>query len=511
MTRNQNIKRNLIYNTTRTVVNLILGFVSRTILIHYLGVEYLGLNGLFSNIFTILNLAELGIGSAIVFSMYKPVAENNIEKTKALQNLYKKFYLIIALVVVGLGLILLPFLDILIKNDVSSDINIYVLYVMYLVNTIFSYFSAHKRSLLFAYQRNDIENKVVTVVSIVSTLVQILVLVLFRDYYVYYSISILASLVNCYLISRIANKMYPEINGKSEPLDEETKKEISKNIAALSVHKIGSAVVTSTDNIIISAFLGTIVLGCYSNYFLLITYIIMVFSIISNALTGSVGNLIASTDIEYSYTKYKQINFVFVYLTAFCTICLMCLFQPFMAIWTGGGVYILDYSTVILLCISFYISRIITAPSIYKECAGIFKQDKWRPLFEAIINLTISIILVNEIGVNGVIIGTIISSLVCPFWIGPHMVFKHYFKKSTLNYFKRLFVDIVKFVLALVPCIIVCNLIPDGGIWLFIAKMASCIVLSNIILVVLYLPTREFRECFGILKTMIKRLKLKNN
>ena len=269
MTRTQNIRKNLIFNIIKYVTNLLLQFVLRTVLIYYMGAEYLGLNGLFTNIFSFLNLAELGIGSAIVFSMYKPIADNDVEKIKSLEHLYKKFYIIISIIVGTIGLAITPFIKYLMNGGVSVNINIYILYIMYLVYTLVGYWSAHKRSLLFAYQRNDVENKIKTICIVGMSLIQIVVLVLFKNYYIYFSISILFTLIECILIQVYANKLFPEISGKTHPLDKETKKEITRNVTAISMHKIGGAVVFSTDNILISTFLGVVVLGAYSNYALI--------------------------------------------------------------------------------------------------------------------------------------------------------------------------------------------------------------------------------------------------
>lgn len=511
MSRTNNIRKNLIFNIIKFVTNLLLQFILRTVLIYYMGAEYLGLNGLFTNIFSFLNLAELGIGSAIVFSMYKPIAENDIEKVKTLENLYKKFYMIISLVVGIIGLAITPFIKYLMSGGVTVDINIYILYLMYLAYTIVGYWSAHKRSLLFAYQRNDVENKIRTICIIGMSIVQIVVLILFKNYYLYFSISILFTLIECILIQVYANKLFPEINGKSQPLDKETKKEISKNVTALGMHKIGGAVVFSTDNILISSFLGLTVLGAYSNYALIITSLISIFSLISNALMASIGNLIASSTREYVYSKFKLINFIFTYLSAFSTVCLITLFQPFVAKWTGGGEYMLGLSTVLIICFSFYITRMRAGVGLFKEAAGIFWQDRWRPIIEAIVNLVTSIILVKLIGINGIFIGTIISTLVAPFWWEPLVLYKHYFKRSVKGYFVRYLID---FLIMCASCVItyfVCSFIPDGSIWLLIAKFAVCILLSNILLVLAYLPTKEFKELFAMGKGFLKNMFKKKN
>lgn len=511
MTRTQNIRKNLIFSIIKFVTNLLLQFVLRTVLIYYMGAEYLGLNGLFTNIFSFLNLAELGIGSAIVFSMYKPIAENDIEKIKSLEHLYKKFYLIISLIVGGVGLAVTPALPYLMNGGVSVDINIYILYIMYLVYTLVGYWSAHKRSLLFAYQRNDVENKIKTICIICMTIIQIVVLVIFKNYYLYFSISILFTLIECVWIQIIATKMFPEIKGKAQPIDSITKKEITKNVTALSMHKIGGAVVFSTDNILISTFLGVVVLGAYSNYYLITASLGSIFSLICTSLTASAGNLVASTSSDYVYDRYKKIYFMFSFLASFSTICLISLFQPFMQKWTGGGEYMLEFSTVIIISLSFYFTRMRSGVSVFKDAAGLYWQDRWKPIIESVVNLITSIVLIKLIGINGIFIGTIISTLVAPFWWEPYVLYKYYFKRSVKGYFGRYLLD---FLIMCASCVItyfVCSFIPDGSIWLLIAKFAVCILLSSALLVLAYLPTKEFKELFamgkGFLKNIIKKKK----
>lgn len=510
MTRTQNIKKNLIFNMIKYVTNLLLQFLLRTVLIYYMGAEYLGLNGLFTNIFSFLNLAELGIGSAIVFSMYKPIADGDTEKVKALEHLYKKFYMIIALVVGIVGLAITPFIKYFMSGGVTVDINIYVLYIMYLVHTLIGYFAAHKRSLLFAYQRNDVENKIKTICIIGMTIAQIVILMIFKNYYLYFGVSILSTLIECILIRIVADKMFPEIRGKAGTIDDATKKEITKNVTALSMHKIGSAVVYSTDNILISTFFGVVLLGAYSNYYLIISSLISVFTLLSNALLASVGNLIASSDSEYVYDKYKLISFIFAYLSAFCTVCLVCLFQPFIRIWTGGGEYLLEMSTVIIICVSFYLMRMRMAVSIFKDSAGLYWFNRWQPIIESVVNLVVSIILAKLIGINGIFIGTIISTVVAPLWWEPTVLYKHYFKKPLKEYFIRYIRDFVIMAISFTVTFLVCGLIPDGGVWLLIIKFAVCIVLSNILLIFAYLPTKDFRNCFAFGKGILIKLFKKN-
>lgn len=382
---------------------------------------------------------------------------------------------------------------------------------MYLVYTIVGYWSAHKRSLLFAYQRSDVESKIKTICFASMTIIQIIVLILFNNYYIYFSISILFMLIECIWIQLVSRKMFPEIRGKITPLDNTTKKEISKNIAALSMYKIGGAVVFSTDNILISSFLGLVTLGVYSNYSLITSALVSVFSLLSTSIMASVGNLIASSDKEYVYEKFKLTNFMFSYLSAFTTICLITLFQPFILKWTKNAEYLMDLSTVIIISMSFYITRMRNNVGVYKEAAGLFWQNRWTPVVEAVVNLVVSIALVFPLGINGIFIGTIVSTVVMPMWVEPLVLYKHYFKKSVGEYFKRYFIDALIMVCGCIICYGICSFIPDGGWLLLIAKFAVCIVLSNVILILAYLPTAEFKSCWAIVKKLWGNIKAKFN
>lgn len=507
MTRTDNVKKNLIFNIVKFTTQMVLQFVLRTVLIYIMGAEYLGLNGLFTNIFAFLNLAELGIGSAIGFSMYKPIVDGDIETIKSLQAMHKKFYVVIAGIVALLGLGLMPFLKFFINGEVTVGINIYVLFGLYLINTLVGYFSAHKRSLLFAYQRNDVENKIKTVCLIFMTILQIVIIVLVKNYYAYFIVNIIFTLIECVLVNVWADKLFPNIKGKAQPLDKDIKKQITKNIAALSFHKIGGTIIYSTDNILISSLLGIVVLGAYSNYYLVVTTLISVFALLSNAITSSVGNMIASESKEYVYAKFKQINFIYTIMSAFCTVCMFVLFQPFMILWTGGGIYLLDISTVILMCVSFYIVRMRTAVNIFKDAAGLFWQSRFVPAFEATLNIVISIVLGIFMGINGIILGTIISAILVPLIFEPRVLYKHYFQKNVSKYLLKFAVDAVIMAVTAFICYFVCSFIPDGGIWLFVVKFVSCIILAFILLLLFYFKTKDFKSCVQWLKDVIRNLK----
>lgn len=509
MTRTENVKRNTIYSMIKFAVQLVLKFVLQTVLIYTLGAKYLGVNSLFASIFNLLNLAELGIGGAIVFSMYKPIAEGNMEQVKALNNLYKKLYFIIALVVGVLGAAVTPFLPYLITGDTTGlEINIYIVYLLFLANTLVGYFSAHKRSLLFAFQRNDVENKVKSGTLIISTALQIIALLLFKNFYAYVTLMVAGTLLDCILVQVFANKLYPEINGKAEPLNPVIKKEITKNVAALSLHKIGSAVVYSTDALLISALISSDTLGYYSNYLLISESIISFITLLTTALTASVGNYMAMQSKDETYDFYRKSNFSFSWLIGFCTICLLCLFQPFMYIWTnktGETGYLLSDFTVLLIVISFYIRVMRTNTLMFRDCAGLMWQDRWKPIAEAGINLVASIVLAKFMGLNGIILGTIISTIVAPLWVEPFVLYKYYFKKSVWRYLGKYAFYTVVTVGAGALTYWLCSLLPFAGIGWFVLKCGICLVVPNVIFLLCYFKTSEFKGVIGLAKQVLQR------
>lgn len=509
MSRIQNVKRNTIYSMVKFSVQLVLKFVLQTVLIYTLGANYLGVNGLFTDIFNFLNLAELGVGSAIVFSMYKPIAENDIEKVKSLNNLYKKLYFIIALVVGVLGAAITPFLPYLISGDTSGlTINIYIVYVLFLVNTLIGYFSAHKRSLLFAFQRNDVENKVKSGTLIVSTVLQIVALLLFKNFYAYVILMLSGTLLDCILVQVCANKLYPEINGKAEPLNPIIKKEITKNIAALSMHKIGSSVVFSTDSLLISALISNAILGYYSNYILITTSLTTLIALFSTSIQASVGSYMQEKNINMVYIFYKKINFLFAWLSGFFAISLLCLFQPFILIWTNSKEFLLSDLNVFFIVLSFYLSKMRTSGAIFKECAGLMWQDRWKPIAEAGINLVASIVLAKFMGLNGIILGTIISTIVAPLWVEPFVLYKYYFKKSVWRYFGKYAFYTVVTVGAGALTYWLCSLLPFAGIGWFVLKCGICLLVPNVIFLLCYFKTKEFKGVVQLAKQVCARKSL---
>lgn len=508
--RKTNVIRNTKYGILKYVIQIILQFLSRTIFIRVLGSEYLGLTSVFTSILNMLNFVELGMGSAIVFSMYKPISENDIETIKSLDTLYRKIYTIIATIVLCLGLILIPFLKYFITGTTALlNVNFTLIYLIYLANAIINYLSAHKRALLFAYQRNDIENKIKTITISLLYILQIITLLLFNNFLVYVILMPLTTLLDSFFIYLSSKKMFPKISGKSNKLNSQIEKEIKKNVLAMSMHQISGTVVTSTDSLIISILISTTLAGIYSNYYTITYTITCIFTLFTNALKGSVGNMIATSSVNNSNLLFKNLNMLFSIMTGFCTIALICLIQPFIAIWTGSIDFQLNFSIVLILCLQFYLTIMRFVPNMFKDCAGLMWNDRWKPVIEAITNLVVSIILAKTLGLIGVFIGTVVSTLIAPFWIEPYVLYKYYFKMNVWDYWKTYIFNTLATIIIGLITFFLCSLLPNYGIGIFIVKIGICCVVPISLYMLFYFKTPEYKYFINLIKSYLHKNKNK--
>ncbi|MDL2292409.1 oligosaccharide flippase family protein [Acholeplasma sp. OttesenSCG-928-E16] len=491
--RTKAVKNNTFFAALAFIIKTILMFINRTFFIRYLGVEYLGLNNLFTNILTILSLAELGLGNAIVYSMYKPVSEGNISKIKSLLSLYKKFYYIIGTIILAVGLSLLPALPFLMEGEVTVQANIYVIYVIFILSNVVGYYFAHRRALIFAYQRNDIESKVSMITQIILSALQILLLVTTKNYYLYTGAVVLTTIIDSVLIYIISYKLFNDIRGSSIPLEEEDLKEIKKNTKAMFIHKVGGALVFSTDHIIISSFLGLAVLGIYSNYNLVINTLVSIFGLLATAISSTVGNLIVEGDKKKIHQIFNVFNFCQFWLAGFALISLVVLFQDFIELWLDSS-YLLDFNTMLVIAIAFFIRQMRGIVNVFKDSAGLFVKDRIKPVFEVLINIALDIILVQVWGVFGVLIATIISSIVTSLWIEPFVLFKYLFNQKVTSYFLRILIYVIIIFTSLVGTYFLAKLLPFSGVTNFVLKILICIVVPNIIFFLASFKTKEFKS-----------------
>ena len=481
------------------ISSIILTFVGRILFIKILGVEYSGLNGLFTNILTVLNLFELGISSSITFNLYKYVKNDDKDTIKSIMYFYKKAYRYIAILILFVGLLITPLIKYTIK-DISIDINIYLIFILFLLSTVSSYILSYKRNLIIANQKNYIINLVEIVFILILNVLQIIVLFLTKNFYLYLVIKILCVLLENFVINHISNKLYPFLLDKNiEPLNDDIKENIVSRIKTLIIHKTSGAVTNGTDNILISSFLGIVTAGLFTSYNYIVTSVKRLFSNVISAVTPSIGNLLVENNCDKNYMIYKRIVLFNFWIAVFTSTSLLLITQPFIKIWLGKD-YLLDITVLISIVANYYQTMMRSTYNSFKEAAGIWIEDKYVPLAQLSINLISSIILLKTIGLPGVFIGTIISSFVVWFYSYPILVYKKLFNRRVINYYKEIFLYLLLFIL-IISLSFVINLFLSN---IFFSIMISLIV-PNFLLYIFFKNTDEFKYYFNLIKRNINR------
>lgn len=495
---------NTITSLIASLCSAILGIIGQTLFLKMLNVEYLGVNGLFTNIIAMLSVAELGIGNAIIVNLYKPIFDCNIEKIKSLMHFYKKAYNIIAQVVLIIGLILVPFLGYLV-GEVSVDINITIIYLLFLFSTVSSYLLIYKRSILYADQKSYILNCFEIGYLIIYNIVQIVVLYLTKNYYLYLSIKIICQLIENIVVSIYVNKKYNYLTDKNyEKLDKTTEKSIFSKVKALFFHKIASFVIKGTDNIIISTYLNIKTVGLYSSYQTVIKSVDSLFSKIISSTSASIGNLLVEEDVNKIYKTFSRIRFLDFWLATFSSTCLLAIMQSFIKFWIGEQ-YLLSNIVLYALVFSYFLNQMRYSYSVFKDAAGIWQEDKFVPVVESILNIVISILLVKKIGLVGVFIGTILSSLTLWVYSYPKFVHKKLFKKNYKSYIKENLRYLIIFILiAMITYLSSSLFIVKNNLMQVIVNTIVAVLVSNLLLVLIFFKTDNFKFFLNLGKKILK-------
>lgn len=502
--RTYNVIRNISSGLIYKLISIFLPFILRTVMIHYMGIQYAGLNTLFSSILQVLSMAELGFGSALTFSLYKPLVDNDEKKICELLNLYKIIYRRLGFIILGIGLVLVPFLKYLIKGTYPGDINIYILYYIYLFNTCISYFLfAYKQSLLNANQRNDIVNNVGMITYTISYIFQILAILIFKNYYVYIIFTPICTVVNNILVAVCANRAYPNLQCRGSVTVQE-KKEIYNKVKALAGHKIGGVVINSLDSVVVSAFLGLSTVALYGNYYYILSAINGIIDVGYNAILASVGNTIVIEEKQRVYTIFKKLNFIMSWAICFCCVGLICLYQPFMIVWVGKE-NIFPTSTMIIIVIYFYSQKSRLIGLNFKDAAGLWNLDFWKPYVGLIVNLVVNIVLVNIIGVNGVYISTILTMFGVYFPWETWALFKGVFKRESREYILQYLYYTIGTIISAALSFIVTNNINVTGILGLAIKAVVGILVGNVIYLCINLKNPEFKSIIVDLKRKMVR------
>ncbi|MBQ4107955.1 MAG: sugar translocase [Clostridia bacterium] len=504
--RTKSVSINMIIAIICQVFNLLLNFIARTVFIKTLGADYLGVNGLFTNILTILSFAELGIGNAIVFSMYKPLAEKDVQKVASLMSLYKKAYTVIGVIVASVGLMVTPFLTFIIKDRPEIYESIYVLYLLFLVNTVSSYFFVYKKSLISADQKNYIVLLITEIVHFAQVVFQAIFLIATHNYIVYLIFQIAFTVIGNIIASIVANKMYPFLKQKAIPLDKKESKSIFSNVKALAVYKLGSVVLNGTDNILLSAMVGITEVGIASNYVLLNTSCNAILSKVTEAFTASVGNLNTYDDKKKQYSVFNKIMLITIWLYGFASVGLVAVSPSFITAWLGEE-YLLDKITAFAIVLGFFVQGAHFAAYTYRTTLGYFKQGRLSPLIAAVLNFVLSILFCHWFGMAGIFIATPVSRFLTTGIIDPHLIYKHTFNKKPIIYHLKYFGYFVLIVAIGALCCFLVSLVNFGGWLKVIFDILIVTVVFNSIMLVVFFRTKMFRELFASAKNLLKHIK----
>lgn len=492
--RTRNATRNIAFGIILRVYQIVVPFLMRTAMIYLMGVEYLGLNSLFTSILQVLNLAELGVGSAMVYSMYKPISEDDASTICALMKLYKVYYRIIGFVIAAIGLCFVPFISKLISGEVPVGINIEILYLLNLGATVLSYWLfAYKGSILQAHQRTDIASKVTLATSTIQYVLQLSVLWIFNNYYLYVIVLLLSQALTNIITALAADKLYPHYQPNGS-ISKRQIKQINQRISDLFTSKVGGVIYDSADTIVVSSFLGLTVLAVYQNYYYILNAITSFMSVIFAACIAGIGNSIIVESKEKNFNDLNKFTFIICWVSGLCSACLLCLYQPFMELWVGKDL-MLSFSAVICFVVYFFVRQINSLFNVYKDASGMWHEDRFRPLTAALVNLVLNLILVQFIGIYGVLLSTVIAILCVGMpWLLHNLFTVVFEKKYLLDYLKNL---LYYCVISLISCIgtyFVCTRINYNLIITLLIRSLVCLFIPNLIYYIFYKDRYEFKE-----------------
>ena len=506
--------KNAIYNVVFTWIGqfllILVTLVSRKIFLELLGAEYLGINSLFANILSFLSMAELGIGGAITYSLYKPIAEDDVEQIKSLMQLYRKAYWLIGIFVMLVGLILVPVLPHIITGGEGIK-HLDLIYILFLVNTSVSYFFSYKSSFIIANQKKYIFNINHYLWQFAMYAIQIVILLSYKNYYVYLIIQIAVTLLENITIAKIVDKKYPFLKNKDvKPLQPETVSEIKKNTSSMLLNRIGSTLVNSTDNILISWLVSVAAVGIYGNYSTISTAVGNILYQGLYAVVASVGNLSASKDKDRKEKVFKLIYMVVIWLYGWAGIGLFVMLTPFVQIWYGAdmllGVFIIE-----IISLNLYIAGQTVLLNIHIDAMGLYWGVRFKGIVEAAINLIASVILGKKYGLIGILIGTLLSHVLYSFWKESSVVFRNGFGTTANEYYGCFFKDTVAVMIALFLTVFLADCVTGDGIGAFGMKLILAIVIPNLTFWIAFRKRPEFIELCNIFKkqseSFIKKFK----
>ena len=505
--RTENSIKNIIMNFLFNILNYGLRFVSRIVFVKTLSEVYLGLNGLLSNVLGILALTELGIGTAIGYSLYEPLAKKNTNKIRSLMNFYKKAYQIIALVVLSLGLVLLPALPFLIKDTTGIN-NLNIIYLIFLLNMVIGYLFSYKRTLIDSDQKKYKIVPFIMTFNVITSLLQIVVLLIFKNYIIYLLIQSICIILENLTINKYINKQYPYLKDKSEikPIDGKELKNIKTKVKALLLHKVGSYTLTSTDNLIISKLIGIVTVGIYSNYSLIVNMISSLIYVLVSNVTSSIGNLIVSEAPQKRLKVFNEMNLICFVLYGISSVCFINLFNPFIEL-VFGKEYLLTMSIVYIIVINYYLTGMNNTVISIQTASGLYEKDKYIPLIQSAVNLIVSIIFALKIGLAGVFVGTVVSTIL-PLIIKPHIVYKYVFEKKLSLYFKEFILQTLTVIVSILVTTLLTRYIVIENIYIDLTfRLIISILIPGTLIYIIYKNKESFKDLLSRINSVLSKIK----
>lgn len=484
------------------IARMIVNFIIKTLFIRCLGAQYTGISSLFTDILMLLSFAELGIGSAITFALYKPVADNNQTHISKIMNFYRIAYQKVAISVFCGGIILIPFLKYIVKDVPDISENIYLLYFLYVLNTSTTYILSYRAAIFEAKQKRAIVSQIEIIVMFLRLLLEGIVLLTLKKFILYLLIEIFLNIFQNYIIYKLSNKEY-DYKNKKVHIDSKEKKKMLSDIGALAMYQIAFVVLSSTDSIIVSSMINTETVGFLSCYKMIFNQIISFLQQFIYGGSASVGNLVTEENIKSEFNLFCDLNFLFFAMSNFCCCCLFVLCESFISIWVGKE-YLLGYAVVGILTLDFFLSIMLQVVTMFRTANGIFIQGRFRPVIMALINVILSFVLVIPYGVAGVLFATIISKCLTEIWYDPWLIYRLVFKAPVKYYYYRVIMYLLSVLLTCLLSFKVCFYI-KMSYWIgeILLKIFVCFILSSIVVVLLWSRSSEFQSCLIRVKKLI--------
>ena len=490
----KNAKRNMLFGTVNRSIILVIPFIERTAIQMILGSQYLGLGSLFDSLIKMLSLTELGFSSAMVYNMYKPAAEGNIQRMNALLNYYKKVYRVIGTVILAIGLSLIPFLPRLIKGSHPANITLSKLYIIYLLNTSISYFLyGYLTCLLVVHQREDVRSTVDSCVRVGLAVTQICLLWSTKNYYYFAVMLPTFTIINNLWTTERVKRLFPQYKAEGM-ISADDRKRIKKLVAGTFIQQACKVTRNSLDSICVSAFLGLTLTAIYNNYYLILHGVTTFVGIFTASIVGGVGNHVAIRSVKENFEEMEKLDFVYLWIAGWCTICLLCLYQPFMKLWMGKDM-MLPMSAVFFFCSYFYLLKLGDVRTMYSSANGLWWEHRYRALGETILNLILNIYLGKRYGIHGIILATMISLFLCNYMWSVSIIFKLYFARTRQRryYIYQGKMTAVMVFAGIITYLFCCTVPLNNALQQFVARAGLCIVIPNVFYYVAFKNSEQFQ------------------